>query len=166
DRRLRWKHFDGQSKGALLRCLQRTDVHHLARHFLAAVVADGDDDEVLEGLVERGMADHPFHTQRRGGCHLTLRRFRVEAQVVHAARADAEAFENRRLAVRTGARLARGHRARGHAHEPVPYPLVSGLLRDSPSAQPNSTWPRMRDPAATVSEPAFTSPLITPPSSS
>ena len=32
------------------------------------------------------------------------------------------------------------------------------------SAQPNSTCPRMRDPAATVIDPAFTSPTMTPPS--
>ena len=29
--------------------------------------------------------------------------------------------------------------------------------------QPNSTWPRIREPAATVREPALTSPLMTPP---
>ena len=34
------------------------------------------------------------------------------------------------------------------------------------SSQPNSTWPRMREPAATVSVPALRSPMSTPPSSS
>src|SRR5882757_8920546 len=109
------------------------------------------------------MPDDALDPQRGRSRHLSLRCFRVEAQVVHAARADTEAFENRRLAVRTGARLARGYRARGYTHEPVPYPLAEEL-RPSLS-QPNSTWPRIREPAATVSDPALTSPLMTPPSS-
>jgi hypothetical protein len=53
------------------------------------------------------MTNDPLDAQRGRGCHLAPRGFGVEAQVVQTARADAKAFENRRLAVRTGSRLAR-----------------------------------------------------------
>src|SRR6185312_4869582 len=78
-----------------------------------------------------------------------------------AARTDTEAFENDSLTVRTSTRLARDDRARSYVHA-----LPTDLARASVPSQPNSTWPRMREPAATVREPALTSPLITPPSSS
>jgi hypothetical protein len=101
------ENFDRKREGAFFRSLQRSDIHYLASHFLAAVVTDGDDHEILEWLLEGWVADHPFHPQRGRSRHLALRCFGIEAQVVHAARTDTEAFENRRLAVRTGARLAR-----------------------------------------------------------
>src|SRR2546430_15896395 len=112
--------------------LQRADVHHLARHFLAAVIADRDDDEILPRLLQRRVTDHPLHAQRRGGRHLALGRLLIEAQMMQAARTDAQALEDRRLAVRTRARLARRDRARGDAHA-LPKPLVSALARPSPS---------------------------------
>src|SRR5579862_1067763 len=115
-RQLRRHGFHRQRKGALLGALQRTDADHLAGHFLAAIVADRDDDEILPGLLQRRVADDALHPQRGSSRHLALRSFLIEAQVVQAARTDAEAFEDRRLAVRAGARLARSHRARGDAH--------------------------------------------------
>src|SRR6202034_167927 len=109
------------------------------------------------------MAYQAFHTKCGRGRHLAPRRFRVEAQVVQAARTDTQAFEDRSLAVRTRTRLARYYRARGDIHA-LPNPLASDFVARV-SSQPNSTWPRMRDPAATVRKPAVTSPLSTPPSS-
>src|SRR4029453_17566552 len=63
----------------------------------------------------RGMLEPALDAQRR---ERRLRaaldaRLRVEAQVMLASRADARAFENRRLAVRANARLARKHDAAG-----------------------------------------------------
>src|SRR5450432_1457783 len=129
---LRRQHVDGQREGALLGARQHTDVHHLPRNFLAAVVADRDDDVVLPRLLQRWVADDALDLQRRGGRHLALRRVLVEAQVVHAARADAQALKDRGLTVRTGARLARGHRTRGDAHA-LPKPLSVLAARASPS---------------------------------
>src|SRR5690606_27640789 len=55
------------------------------------------------------------------------------------------------------------------AHEASSRSALSDLPLDfgaSLSPQPHSTWPRMREPAATVSEPALRSPLSAPDSSS
>ncbi len=41
--------------------------------------------------------------------------------------------------------------------------IAAGLLAMAPSSHPNSTVPRIFEPAATVSDPAFTSPVIAPP---
>ena len=80
----------------------------------------------------------------------------VEAQVVLARRAHARAFEDRRLAVRAGARRTCRARARG-AHEASRSPpccAVAVRLRPLVLARPSRIrpWPRMREPAATVSD--------------
>ena len=121
-----------EAEGALLGPLQRPNAHDLPGDLFAAIVADRDDDEVLPRLLDRRVAYDTLDAQSRLGGHLALRRFGVEAQVMQAAWADAQAFENRRLAVRTNARLARNHRARGDVHA-LPKPLVSPLDRVSPS---------------------------------
>jgi len=132
------------------------------RHLFTAFVAHEHDDRVFPRVFLRRVADLPFHLQ--SGARLHLRSgVAAETKVVLTARADARAFENDCLAVRTGARLARRDRA-DRAHVAVPNPLVSRGAALLSSSQPNSTWPRMREPAATVREPAFTSPVMTPPS--
>src|SRR6266542_5034332 len=92
-----------------------------------------------------------------------MRAFRkpaVDPQMVPANRADVGALEYRRPAVRTTARRARRADTRcAHAAEPLSI-LISDL--DGLLSQPNSAWPRMRDPAATVSEPALRFPFNTP----
>src|SRR5690606_15359718 len=49
-----------------------------------------------------------------------------------------------------------------HAASSVPVLLPPDLPLECLSPQPNSTWPRIREPAATVSEPALTSPISAP----
>src|SRR5690606_30965190 len=107
-----------------------------------------------------------------GGGDATGTRVLVEAQVVLAARADDRTLEDRRPAVRTGAGRARvGRRPRDANHATLAPLLRSARLvveeepepDFAPSSKPKSTLPRMRAPAATVSEPAFTSPVMLPP---
>src|SRR5690606_10887651 len=143
------------------------DADHLVGDFVALVVADGQHHRILPRAALGRMADPAFDVERGDG----LRRLRVggiEAQVMPARRTDARAFEDRRLAVRAGAR--RTCRARpGVAHEASSRSALSALPLDfgaSLSPQPHSTWPRMREPAVTVSEPALRSPSSVPVSSS
>src|SRR3546814_10111889 len=109
------------------------------------------------------MADLAFHVERGDGLR-RLRVRRIEAQVMPARRTDARAFEDRRLAVRAGARGTCRARA-GVAHETSSRSALSALPLDfgaSLSLQPHSTWPRIRTPAATVGVPALMSPLSAP----
>src|SRR3546814_6017090 len=124
-------------------------------------------DRVLPRAALGRMADLAFHVERGDGLR-RLRVRRIEAQVMPARRTDARAFEDRRLAVRAGARGTCRARA-GVDHETSSRSALSALPLDfgaSLSLQPHSTWPRIREPAATVSVPALMSPLSAPDSSS
>src|SRR5690606_1588063 len=156
--------LDRKVEGPLLVSPERTDADEVTGHFLALLVGDGDQHRVLPGVGAVGVPNLPLHHQGRGGglgaldgCELG-----IEAQVMPARRAHARALENRGPAVRTGPRGSRcSWPDRGHA---------AVLLRSDDlaprSSQPNSAWPRIREPAATVSDPALRSPLSTPVSSS
>src|SRR3546814_5657095 len=74
------------------------------------------------------MADLAFHVERGAGLR-RLRVRRIEAQVMPARGADARAFEDRRLAVRAGARGTRRARA-GVAHETSSRSALSALPLD------------------------------------
>src|SRR5687768_12122976 len=160
-------HFHLHRKRALLVGEQRTDADHLAGDFLAAVVADRQHHGIFVCQVARGRCDRAFYLQRRIAGLGTLQGRLVEAQVAAASRAHAGAFEDGGLAMRAGACRARGARTRC-THESrlaSVLPLV-GLPVAALSSQPNSICPRIREPAATVSEPALRSPVSTPDSSS
>src|SRR5262245_65887818 len=89
-------------------------------------------------------------------CNRTL----VEAQVVLARPTDAGTLEDRGLAMRAGAgRTGRARTRRAHAapNSALPLPDLAAPL----SLLPNSTWPFMREPAATVRVSALRSPVIT-----
>src|SRR5690606_15712776 len=147
--------------------MPRPGADHLVRDLVAFVVAEGQHDRVFPRAGLGRMADLAFDVER-GDRLRRLRVRRVEAQVVPARRADARAFEDRRLAMGAGARGTCRARA-GVAHETSSRSALSDLPLDfgaSLSPQPHSTWPRMREPAATVSEPALMSPLSAPESSS
>src|SRR4249919_632148 len=81
----------------------------------------------------------------------------IETQVVPARRADTGAFQDRGFAVRASAGRP-GHARARRTH-------ASGLA-ELLSLLPNSTWPFMREPAATVTVSALMSPTITPLASS
>ena len=85
----------------------------------------------------------------------------IEAQVMLTPRANVRALQNSRLAVRTYSRCAKRAWTNDAHQDPAAVPSFFSFS----SSQPNSTWPRMREPAATVMEPALTSPTMTPPSS-
>src|SRR6185437_6458188 len=89
----------------------------------------------------------------------------AEAQVMTATRTDRRALEHRGLAVRAQARRAGLSSARGaHTARGVPFDSSKAAGRSAAclSSQPNSTCPRMREPAATVIEAALTSPTMMP----
>jgi hypothetical protein len=58
---LRRQNFHRQRESPLLSGLQGADVDDLASNFLAAVVADGDDHEIFQRLLVRGMPDDPLY---------------------------------------------------------------------------------------------------------
>src|SRR4249919_2524840 len=165
-------HFHLQGEGAQFVGIQRADADHLAGGFLAAFVTDRQHHRILErGVAGRGR-QRPFDRQRRDARLLPLQCGLVVAQVAPAGGAHAGAFEDGRLAVRADAGRARGARARVvHDAACASMPLTEVLVVEAPcagffSSQPKSAWPRMREPAATVSDPALTSPISTPPASS
>src|SRR6202161_4525862 len=140
--------------------LQHPDPHHLTCQLLAALVANIEHDEIFAGLggdlvrntaveAQRAIA---FVDPRLGGIG-------AEAQMVAAPRADRRGFQDGRLAVRADAGGPRRTRAQA-AHTERGVPLNS--TAPSLSSQPNSTCPRMREPAATVMDAALTSPTMTP----
>src|SRR3546814_13858188 len=89
------------------------------------------------------MADLAFHVERGDGLR-RLRVRRIEAQVMPARLTDDRAFEDRRLAVRAGARGTCRARA-GVAHETSSRSALSALPLDfgaSFSPQPHSTCDR------------------------
>src|SRR5690606_20909961 len=149
----RLEHIDGDCHVAPFVGLKGAHADDLARVFLAAIVANRNDDGVFPWGIGFRVPEVALDSQC-GECRLCASfgdRLRVEAQVVLALRAHARAFENRRLAVR--ARACPADRTPTGAHESDLAPF---------SSQPNSARPRMREPAATVSEPALRSPLSTP----
>src|SRR5690242_10941929 len=155
-----------QRERALLVGVHHADSDQLARDFLPAVVADGDDDRVFPRVAVGGMANAALDAQRRDRRRRRGVAVRVEAQVVPARRAPTCAFEDRFATVRTCAGRPWGtgaHAADRHAcYAPWPLPCLVPPRPPLPSSQPNSAWPRRRAPAATVREPALTSPWTTP----
>src|SRR5690606_10391456 len=148
--------FDGHAEAARFAREHRAHAGDVAAEFLAALVADHHHHGVLERAVVRRV-EGAFHLQRDEALGGVDRR-RVELQVAAAGRADRRAFQDGGLAVRAGAGGACRARAR-RVHAALPLSLADAL----PSlSQPHSTWPRMREPAATVRVPALRSPLITP----
>src|SRR5262249_41993876 len=113
-----------------------------------------------------GLPDAALDAQQRLRRHRgLLRGAGFVAQVVAAGRTHDRALENGLPTVRARAGCPRGARADA-AHEAVPLPVpwpLPGLpaFQPLPSSQPNSAWPRMRAPAATVSEWVLMSPINT-----
>src|SRR3984957_8965375 len=111
------------------------------------------------------MPNRPLDAQRRTARDRAPRCIDgVESQMVAAAGADACAFEDRRLAMRAEANLARSRGARRtHEWALSTFPATGfGPF----SSQPNSTCPRILDPAETMSDAALTSPETMPVASS
>src|SRR5262249_34008265 len=140
--------------------LQRAHPDHLPGHFFTSLVLHGEDDAVFPGLAVARMADGALDAQgreARSGPASAIDG--LDSEVVTAGRAGAETLEDGGPAVRTAARLAD---ARGAApiHRLDPLPLLS--TGAACPFQPKSALPRMREPAATVSEPALRSPMIEP----
>src|SRR5262245_39055904 len=163
---IRREHFNRKTEHFLLGRLKRADSDDAARQLLASLIPDREHHRVLGRTAGCRVANGALDTQRRRSAQRPLLRFGTEAQVMITRGTDYRALEDRGLTVRTGARLPRKQGAH-IAHEPVPSPFARVKVRaELPSVHPNSTWPRMRDPAATVSEPALTSPDSTPVSSS
>src|ERR1017187_1316391 len=161
----RREHLDGECECPLLGGVEGPDADHLTGNFLAAVVADRQHHGILPRPADRRVRDRPFNSQRQEAW-LRARPHRggVEPQMVPTSGTHAGAFEDGRPAVRTGARGTGSALTHGtHGAKPLSRDIVGffGLL----SSQPNSTCPRMREPAATVREPALRSPLNTPVSS-
>src|SRR5690606_24941446 len=159
--------LDREREGARVAGMDRAHPHHLVRDLLALVVADGQHHRILPGAALGGVADLALHLQRAGD--LGGVGGLVEAQVVAARRAACRAFQDHGLAVRAGARGT--CRTGACAHWTTSRPALSLSLAPlsslplaccgaSPS-QPHSTWPRMREPEATVRVPALTSPMST-----
>src|SRR5690606_22170737 len=159
-------HLDLEGEAALVAGIERTDADHLAVHFLAALVADAQHHGVLPGaVVAAGRCERALDVQRLDLRLVARERRLVVTQVAPARGAHAGTFEDGRLAVGAGAGRARAPRAR-RAHDADSDSTLALPLLPPPadfSSQPKSAWPRMRAPAATVSEPALTSPTSTPP---
>src|SRR5690606_6995765 len=138
--------------------LQGAHAYDTPLDLFAPIVADRDDDRVLAGGwgVLR-VLEHALDAQRREGRLLTSLgdRFRIEPRVMLAGRTEASTFEDRRLAVRARARPARKSAC-------VHAVAVDCAVLSAFSSQPNSARPRILEPAATISEPAFKSPFSTP----
>jgi hypothetical protein len=108
------KHVNGQRDCPTFARLQRAYADDPPSQFFATIILDGDDNGVFPcRRALFGVSKSPLDAQRRVRRLLALfdNRFRVEAKMVMARRADARAFENRRLAVRTRPRPARSRNA-------------------------------------------------------
>src|SRR5690606_21418419 len=170
--------FHAQAEAALVAREHGAHADHLAVDLLAVLVAHHHHHGVLPGAALGRVPDGALHLEGVGGLGRGFRRGfgrSVEAQVVTARRAARGALQDRGLAVRTGARGTRRARPAA-AHEAVAVSALASAFasclpplagaRSSPSSQPHSMWPRMREPAATVRVPALRSPLSTALSSS
>src|SRR5215470_3850013 len=164
--RLRGRCFDQQREGALLVRIQRAHADESMPDFLAAIVANRHCDRIFARFGVGGVPDAALDAQQR------LRRHRgliggagFVAQVVPTGRTNDRTLEDGLPAVRARARRPRGARADA-AHEPAPLPVpwpLPGLPAFQPllSSQPNSAWPRIRAPAATVTDRVLMSPINT-----
>src|SRR6185437_6825165 len=138
------------------------DADQLARDLLAAFVADGQHHRVFPCTAVGGVAKAAFHAQWHGRWRRGRAGRLTEAQLVAAGGTHDRTFQDGLPAVRTGARRPSRARVRV-AHEAVPScPWFLRALPSFASSQPNSAWPRMREPAATLSDPAFRSPVSAP----
>src|SRR5690606_21235237 len=165
--------FHAQAEAALVAREHGAHADHLAVGLLAVLVAHLHHHGVLPGAALGRVPDGTLHLEGVGGLGRGFRRgfgWSVEAQVVPARRAAHGALQDRGLAVRTGAR-GTGRARPAVAHDAVAVSALASAFasclpplagaRSSVSSQPHSIWPRMRDPAATVSVPALRSPLST-----
>ena len=99
---------DNHRDGAGFTRVECSDSNYLARHFLAAIVANRDHDGVFPRLNARRIANRSFDAQR-GERRLRPafdERIGVESQMMLAARTNARALQDDRLAVRTDPGLA------------------------------------------------------------
>lgn len=173
-RRRRRRHLDAQGKDASLSTPQRAHADTLPRQQLAGFVPHLYKDVKFQRQAFARMFKGAFH-QERTGCRPGTRRLEAErskAQDMAADRTRRGALKYRRLTVRASARLPRRRCARALHPVVLFLSLWSSWLRPltnlatSVGLQPNSTWPRIREPAATVSELAFRSPISWPDSKS
>src|SRR3954464_11224523 len=100
------------------------------------------------------MLDRPLHPERREARWCSPLPLGIEPQAVIARWTNRRALQNRRLAVRTKPSFSRRAHAR-RAHDAGSVSTLNLGGGDAPSSQPNATLPRMRDPLATVREPAL-----------
>src|SRR5690348_4131650 len=158
-------HLDAHRKRALFAGLHRADADQAARDFLTALVADRQHHRIFPRAGVGRIAKTAFDAQRRqrGGRGQITGRAAV-AQLVVARGTNLRAFQDRLAAVRAGARGACRARRRGtHLPLPLVWPLALCASGEPPlSSQPNSAWPRMREPLATLKVVDFTSPVRAP----
>src|SRR4051794_26408413 len=118
--------FDRQRKRALLAGPHRADADDLAIDLFVAIIADRQHHGVFPRFAIRRMTHGAFDAQRRRRLRRALGHLRIEPEVVLARGTDRRAFEDRRLAMRTGSRCAGGSWTRGRrprrAHEADPFP--------------------------------------------
>src|SRR5690625_1095288 len=172
-------HFNAEAEAAFVAGEHGPNPHDLTVELLAVLVAHHHHHRILPGAAFGGVADGALDLQGirgldRGPMGRGVGRG-IETQVMPARRAAHGALQDRGLAVRTGARGTRRARPAA-AHEAVAVSALASAFasclpplagaRSSPSSQPHSMWPRMREPAATVRVPALRSPLSTALSSS
>src|SRR5665213_1853497 len=98
--------FHGECKRARFRRQKRTHTNDLARHFLAAFIADRHHHGILPRLTGCRWSHRPFDIQRRETRVHVLSRRLPRPQVMLAGGTNIGAFENRCPAVRTEPRLA------------------------------------------------------------
>src|SRR5690348_14779046 len=158
-------HLDAHRERALFTGLHRADADQAPRDFLAAFVADRQHHRIFPRAGVGRIPEAAFDAQRRqrGGRRQITGRAAV-TQLVVARRTNLRAFQDCLAAVRAGARGAcRTRLRRGHLPLPLVWPLVLGASDEPPlSSQPNSAWPRMREPLATLKVVDFTSPVRAP----
>lgn len=159
---LRGKDLHSHGEGSALCGTEGPSAHHMAGHDLTSVVMYQDYDSILPRLPAIWMMNGPLHvqwTKRRNG--RTIGSDRIKMEVTVAGRADRCTFKDLRRAVGAGSGFPRRREPICSHHSGSPSPLVSNGF-GSRSSHPNSTFPRMRDPAATVKEPAVRSPMRVP----
>ena len=162
----RFEHFHREREVASFARMERADADDLARDFLAFVVAYGHEDGVFPRLTVVGVPQEAVELERgktrrgaRGGA-------RLEAKMLLTSRTTRRALENYCAAVGAESRRPRCRRSNTGHDARLVVPSVSPG-RDWPSSpHPNSARPRMREPAANVTVPAFKSPFSTPESRS
>src|SRR5690348_4807755 len=161
-------HLDAERKRTLFAGLHRADADQAPRDFLAAFVADRQHHRVFPRAAVGRIAETALDAQRRQrGRRSEIAARAAVTQLVVARRADRGAFEDGFATVWAGARRARRPRVgRGHLAWPLPlaWPLLlwMSVTPDLPSSQPNSAWPRIFEPLATLKVLDFTSPVSAP----